>query len=343
MGRTSTYYRIRGFMLIFLVLIFCDAAYSQDCSREPNEFTVEESGGKCRLVFEYPDGFLPDFNCGVVGTPNGTTGAVLTYFAIEDSYLGTVVFYNAPGGDCNLATVQALQYGAGENTVHTAYAPQICDLQYSRQISIIVRYLDGTENICEPDNPNPLPVEWVSFMAEAENNRTVQLKWAVADQVNNSHFEVQHSPDGNRFRTIDVIRGDGTLTGFRAFNYVHQSPKYGKNYYRLRQVDFDGTFDFSEISTVSLNLKKVANIFPSVIIDHTNIGVEINAGNRGIATINLVDINGLRISQTSFAVEEGISLHRMDIDENLSSGIYFIHVQLDGNRLEVHKLIKTAP
>lgn len=342
MGQTSTLNRLRGALLIFLALFCYDIAYAQGCLREPSEFIIEENAGKCRIVFEYPDD-LPDISCGVPGTPNGTTGAILTYFAIEDDYLGTIVFYDVAGGDCSdINAVTALQYGSEENTIQTAYAPQLCGLQYSRRITITVRYLDGTENICEPENPDPLPVEWVSFIAEGQNNRTIQLKWAVADQVNNSHFEVQHSSDGNTFRTIDVIRGDGTLTGFRDFNYFHTSPKYGRNYYRLRQVDFDGTSDLSEVSFVDLNLKKVANVFPSVIIDHINIGIEINAPKRGIAKIQLVDMNGTLISNTSMEVDEGISLNRIDISGSLTSGLYFIHVQLDGNRVESHKLVKTS-
>lgn len=170
----------------------------------------------------------------------------------------------------------------------------------------------------------------------------MSLKWLVANQLNNSHFEVQHSNTGSSFRTVQLIRGDGTLSGEKTFSFTHETPKIGKNYYRLRQVDFDGTFDFSEVVLANIKVKKAANIFPNIIVNTEKIGVEINIGQRGIAQLQLTDMNGQVLLNESIQVEEGIHLHRMQIPSNLSAGIYFIHLQMEGTRLETHKLIKTT-
>lgn len=94
-----------------------------------------------------------------------------------------------------------------------------------------------TANEC---NVTPLPVTLTRFEARRTGPRTVQLSWQTAQEYQNAHFEVEKSPDGRAFRTCGQVAGHGTSTAPRRYELTDaQAPAAA--YYRLRQVDLDGT------------------------------------------------------------------------------------------------------
>lgn len=95
----------------------------------------------------------------------------------------------------------------------------------------------------------PLPVELTRFEARPEAEG-VALRWETASELNNELFEVQHSADGRQFRVLDEVPGAGTTLLAMQYDYLHQAPLTGSNYYRLRQVDYDGRYDFSPVRVV---------------------------------------------------------------------------------------------
>lgn len=107
-----------------------------------------------------------------------------------------------------------------------------------------------------------LPVDLL-FFEGFEKEGTIVLKWETATEINNAYFDLQHSLDGLNYSSIVSISGQGTTKTKHAYGFVHQSPVAGLNFYRLRQVDFDGTeeifkavvIDFkSGISKLEMNL-----------------------------------------------------------------------------------------
>ncbi len=86
---------------------------------------------------------------------------------------------------------------------------------------------------------NPLPVTLVNFSGIALNNN-VELSWTTATELNNDFFEIQHSLDGIQFSPIGTVEGNGDSNELLNYNYTHANPALGDNFYRLRQVDFDG-------------------------------------------------------------------------------------------------------
>ena len=111
---------------------------------------------------------------------------------------------------------------------------------------------------------DPLPVELVSFGSEILNSGLVSLLWSTASEVNNKGFEVEKSLDASNFEMIGFVPGSGTINDFRVyeftdFNFTDQA------YYRLKQVDFDGQFEYGPtILATSLNGDAVG-IYPTVI------------------------------------------------------------------------------
>lgn len=94
-----------------------------------------------------------------------------------------------------------------------------------------------------------LPVELISFTGRATEAGNL-LQWITATEENNEGFQVQRSSDGRDFQTIGWVAGAGTTLATQQYEYRDDQPLTGLNYYRLQQVDYDGTTDYSEVITV---------------------------------------------------------------------------------------------
>lgn len=99
----------------------------------------------------------------------------------------------------------------------------------------------------------PLPVTLVSFAATAAPRRSVQLTWATASEQNNAYFEVQRSPDGQTFTSLAQVTGHYSTTQASSYSFTDTEPGAATTYYyRLRQVDLDGTSTYGPVRAVSL-------------------------------------------------------------------------------------------
>ena len=101
--------------------------------------------------------------------------------------------------------------------------------------------------------PTTLPVTLTTFAANAAPNRAVRLEWVTDNEWTNSFFEVQHSLDGRTFAAVGRVQGHGNTQQASTYSYVDAAPDAAAtHYYRLRQVDLDGTSTFSPVRAVNL-------------------------------------------------------------------------------------------
>ncbi|MEO1513524.1 MAG: T9SS type A sorting domain-containing protein [Bacteroidota bacterium] len=107
-----------------------------------------------------------------------------------------------------------------------------------------------------------LPVELTRFELASQKGQ-VSLEWETASEWNNSHFEVERSADSRNWELLDVVAGHGQSFVQRQYEYTDKAPLKGANYYRLRQVDFNGGFDYSEIVTTSLGAVTQFRLYPN--------------------------------------------------------------------------------
>jgi hypothetical protein len=91
-----------------------------------------------------------------------------------------------------------------------------------------------------------LPVELIRFTAE-KNGGNISLNWATSSEINNAGFEVQRSADGVEFSAIGYVKGNGTTQNLNSYSFIDETPLNGVNYYRLKQIDFNGTFEYSPV------------------------------------------------------------------------------------------------
>jgi hypothetical protein len=116
-----------------------------------------------------------------------------------------------------------------------------------------------------PVSSAPLPVELVGFTADAQGDDAL-LQWATASEKNNDRFEVEASPDGRTFRRIGQVAGHGSSTQAHKYQLVDPAiARHGTGlvYYRLRQVDADGTFAYSPVRTVAVRGLAGLALFPN--------------------------------------------------------------------------------
>ncbi len=122
---------------------------------------------------------------------------------------------------------------------------------------------------------NPLPVELTTFTARRQA-AGVQLQWATATELNNSYFEAQRSTDGQFFGALAKVPGHGSSTSPQAYTFLDKNAPTGTTlYYRLRQVDADGTASYSPVAAVRPGPAQ-AGIFPNPA--HQQISFSADAG-----------------------------------------------------------------
>jgi len=103
------------------------------------------------------------------------------------------------------------------------------------------------------DLSTPFPVEWLSFEAEQVGTEKVGLVWVTATEQNNAFFGIERSIDGMSFEQIGTVEGMGNSNDPRTYDYLDRNAAADRLYYRLRQVDIDGVFTYSEVREVRLD------------------------------------------------------------------------------------------
>jgi Secretion system C-terminal sorting domain len=122
---------------------------------------------------------------------------------------------------------------------------------------------------------SPLPVELIFFDA-LKHNGSVELNWATASQLNFDYFSVEHSAEGLQWNEIKRIKGKGTTENKDEYNLKTVKSLVGNNYYRLKMIDLDGTFEYSKVLKVTIEEPMLVSIYPNPIRQSDVVSVELN-------------------------------------------------------------------
>ncbi|OJJ17202.1 hypothetical protein BKI52_31330 [marine bacterium AO1-C] len=189
------------------------------------------------------------------------------------------------------------------------------------------------------DNQNTgLPVELLYFIAEA-NQSNVLLRWATIQEINNKHFIIQRSRDLKSWTSIDIVKGRGNYKGLLYYQALDQLPGDGLFYYRLKQVDFDGTSAYSSIEGVSI---KVINaqllVFPNPIVEQS-FQVQLR-GVSGQVHLKVVDMVGKTIWKEENTLKDGAYLLRKITTSDWPAGIYILKVSTNTQTWQQRIVVK---
>jgi hypothetical protein len=173
-------------------------------------------------------------------------------------------------------------------------------------------------------DPSTIPVELESFTASVNSN-FVTLNWVTATELNNTGFDIEQSIDNSSWNKIGFVNGNGTTTEKSFYTFTVKNPFEGNSYYRLKQIDYDGTFTYSNVVSVSVGLlndfsleQNYPNPFnPATIIKY-------NIPEESTVQIKIFNVVGEVVTELINEVESSGSHQKIFNASNLTSGIYFV-------------------
>ena len=232
--------------------------------------------------------------------------------------------------------------GTNANTIGTSG-----DIAYRvYQQGVYIYYVLATNNgiaSYQLVNENEVPVELTSFTANVED-KTIVLSWKTATETNNQGFEIQRSHDNKSFCTIGFIPGKGTTTNQNEYSFLDDlgSIVGSKFSYRLKQIDFNGTFEYSTEIEVQLKPTKflLNQNYPNPFNPSTKISWQSPV--TGWQTLKVYDVLGNEVvtlvNEYRQAGKYQIEFHSVSSNQNLASGIYYYQLKA-GSFVDTKKMI----
>jgi hypothetical protein len=180
----------------------------------------------------------------------------------------------------------------------------------------------------------PLPVTWHYFNGYYADGRSF-LEWHTASEIDNQGFEVQHSTNGTHFATIGWVDGHGNSNEPHKYEFVHDQPVLGWNYYRLKQIDFDGKFEYSRLIPVFADDLPRVEIFPNpldpqrdrLFLSRVNTDQPIH-----VTLTNMMGQDPLELAQDPLMPSSFI------VPERLAPGLYHVRIRM-GDAVHTRKLV----
>jgi hypothetical protein len=179
-------------------------------------------------------------------------------------------------------------------------------------------YIDDV--VVEP--ATALPVELLVFDARHEGEY-VRTNWTANSETNNDFYAVLRSKDGVSFEQIGTVEGSGNSNSERNYVFYDDHPYSGVSYYKLRQVDFDGTETISEVVSVYSESVSLINVYPNPAV--SELFILIGAKSAMEVNVEVITTAGRLVLQRREYLQEGLSTLELNVSY-LSSGQYIVRI-----------------
>lgn len=278
-----------------------------------------------------------------MGLTNG--GEHVGLFNASQTFVDGVIYGSPSASNLPSGTETTTAVGACPSVTIDNGAAAVSYTSVSGSSNGIARDADGTgvwENItgleATPGSSNlsSLPISLVNFEATSiEEQQAIHLKWATASEENNEYFSIQHSTDGITFREVGTQDGLGNASVVNTYDFMHKNLGTGTHYYRLQQMDFDGTYEYTNVVTATLRSNGFAiSVFPNPTVDNVNILPEKPFSKN--AYFQLLNIQGQIVQEYSLP-EDALSFE-LEMND-FAKGVYYIRLQIE-NEITTHKIVK---
>ncbi|MEW5799869.1 MAG: T9SS type A sorting domain-containing protein [Bacteroidota bacterium] len=325
---------------------FAGNSYSstvQNCYATGNVSGGDIAGGFLGLSDGSPD----ISNCFSTGTVTGTSDVGGFVGAIFGSSTITNCFW-----DTQTSGLSSSAAGTGKTTTEMKDQSTFLNAGWDANIWYIG---DGINNgypylYWQNESGSPLPISFVLFTTSV-NGRNTELFWITATEVNNYGFEIERkqiplvkeetSEVSEGFVKIGFVEGNGTTNAPKEYSFIDRIQKAGKYLYRLKQIDRDGKFSYSQ--EVEVTVGSVPQIFsleqnyPNPFNPTTTIGFTLQVSDH--TTLKIYDAVGREVAMlVNEPLEAGVYHQRTFDATKLSSGVYFARLQ-SGNKTQLKKMI----
>ena len=296
--------------------------------------TVNESSSittvkiNCPSRYEVaPARFLDEYQNGdILATPFDIDRGVIGAELVEGTTLPPGVLYSPSTG---LITV-GNRFGLVPGTY--SFRVALTDATGNRTVVTVTLTFNGPT----PDT-EPLPVDLVFFKAFAEGGN-IRLDWRTASELNNDRFLVQRSIDGYNFKTIGNVGGNGNSHRVIDYKFIDRNPQNGRNYYRLVQVDYDGTETKSPITSATISgITQKLKVYPNPT------RAKVNILRTGVAAedirVVIQDIKGITVMERQLSALNGQDEIAVDMS-SLPGGIYLLTIEGTSTDRQVIRVVK---
>lgn len=174
---------------------------------------------------------------------------------------------------------------------------------------------------------NSLPVSLGEFTGIRENDKNI-LKWHTLTEANNAGFTIERSIDGRSFSSVGVVSSlgnEGNSNSLLRYRFIDEKPLVGINYYRLKQTDKDGKFNYSDVVAIKVSKSglSITSIYPNPIKDKFNISL--TSETTEAAKLIITDVFGKTLIQKNIQVATGVNTVNENITQ-FSSGVYMLKI-----------------
>ena len=181
---------------------------------------------------------------------------------------------------------------------------------------------------------NDLPIEFLNFTVTNKNG-SAYLEWSTASEINNNFYSVEKSRDGVLFEEIDTLNGAGYSINTNNYNFIDAKPFEGITYYRIKQTDFDGKFEYSETKFIENNsIENYFNISPNPVFSDRNITIVTNQLKNDNFLITILNLEG-KIYYKEKIIVNNENLYKINLGNNIRSGFYLLNIS--GENLYINK------
>jgi hypothetical protein len=322
----------------FSVLIDIDNAFSNDgkCEYDDTNAVVGNMGFEVEIRVVNGGGvkgvYLDDVN-GLIAGINREIYSLKTNSLISEALYGngctTPIFYDFSIPFSDLATWFNMDL---QTPVRMAFMTTVNGqtglANFSSDIGGIddAKYLNDDEGLIDlicGHIASPLPVELLDFNVKNQNSR-IHINWSTLTEINNDYFIVEKSKDAIIWNEIEKVNGAGNSNQILTYKIIDPIPFNGINYYRLRQVDFDGTTSFSKITSINYINEEEISFFP-------NPATNTLFFNKPPDSVLIYDTKGKLVLHTSNLQNQ------VDLG-NLSQGLYVLNI-INNTNTNNYKLI----
>ncbi len=212
------------------------------------------------------------------------------------------------------------------------------DVQFDSHYYYIATVVDlfgnesGFSNMVDTTISMPVPVELCRFSAQVNDNNVI-LEWSTATESNNYGFEVQRSTNGTKFSQIGFVKGNDTTLSEKHYKFVDLNLTTGIYYYRLKQIDFNGDFEFSNTIKITIGVPdefRLEQNYPNPFNPSTTISYHLPKSSQ--VELNIYNMYGQIIYKLVDDFQEACryTVEWSGIDETgkkVASGIYYYKIK----------------
>ncbi len=182
-----------------------------------------------------------------------------------------------------------------------------------------------------------LPVELVNFTAQKQS-RSVSINWTTASEINNDYFLLQRSVNGALFQDLTRITGAGFSNEILEYSFIDDQPLAGVNYYRLKQVDYDGKFEYSDVRAVNFEVAGEEIVVYPNPLEGTDFNIVFSFPTDTDMKIELIDSRGSILFHEEELLWKGISKVWVSTEEYLP-GVYWLRFTFRG-KVRIERIVK---